>query len=474
MRLNIGHLTSEGDKEPQGNTLTRKALLVYEGKFASMDGDVTLAKKDLEAISGQHNTLMERMKRLVGGHPKGQVPVQLDHSPKASDTIGRVIGPVEMGRFTDDDGVEKDALFGNVMFIGKDNVEKAQDGRYTHLSVGLDKNHKLTEVSVTPFPAAPNASLLSRLGTGEEDMSYSSMKEKMGKYAKCKKHLMDEKKMSDQDADKHLEAAKDEDVEKLAAEADEHEKKMKSKMSDDDGKKDKEELSKLRAELAAVKGDQEKVRLATRKVGIATRLATLQSQGKITPAEYKKIDIVRLASGTEETANEVLKTYEARQPVVDFSQRGTKKAVDPSEIGKEMKRLKSKQVEAEAVSNMPFLKAAKANEKKRLADGGAMPGGPTNPSKLSDEGGAMPGGETNPSHMAGYEGLEADYETMGRLMDEGQHEEAKKHFAGMKEKMKAHLAGDGGAAPMDQVQAHMKELEDSQMSLSKKLDLITH
>lgn len=485
IRFQSGYITDEnvaGSENSEGR-LSKKALLVYEGTFQSMDGEVTLTADDIKTIGDNHNSMMAKLTRMFkGGGAKTQIPVQLDHSPKASDTIGRVEGPVELGSFKDpDDGVDKAALYGTLCFIGKDNVEKAKDGRWTHLSIGLEKESKLTEVSVTPFPAAPHASLLSKkLGTGELDMGYSEYKKMHEKYAKCKKHLMEHKGLSEEDADKKLSEAKDEDLSRMEKEHDEH---LKHLAEEDEGEA-KKELAKYKSQVVELKREQEVARLAQRKLSISVRLSKLRAMGKVTPAEIKKIDVVALAKGSDETLETAFKLYDARQPVIPVGQHGTTRASDPAQVAANLKRLKKQQMEQDSMNNMTFTGTALKNmEKARLAaNGGGMPGGPSNESHMGTQVPGMPGGPSNVEHMAdkpegaGYEGMEADYDTMHKLMSEGKHEEAHEHFKRMHEKMKAHLAGHGGdegGHPMEGVEQHMKEVEDSQKALAKRLETVT-
>ena len=93
-----------------------------------------------------------------------------------------------------------------------------------HLSGGFDlENHSVSELTITPFPAAADAAMLSaatKLSSGEDTVGYKEIKEKADLYAKCKKHLTESKKLSDEDADKHLEAAKDEELTAMGADED--------------------------------------------------------------------------------------------------------------------------------------------------------------------------------------------------------------------------------------------------------------
>lgn len=150
----------------------KKARLVYEGEFTTADVDengqnikVRVTREDLERIVANHNAKLAAIEGEIkmSDYP----PVQLDHSTSAEATVGRLVGPLEMGEF---EGAA--ALFGRVRILGSDNWEKVEDGRWTHLSVGADfESGQLFEVSVTPFPAAANATLLSKLGVSDMDKS---------------------------------------------------------------------------------------------------------------------------------------------------------------------------------------------------------------------------------------------------------------------------------------------------------------
>jgi hypothetical protein len=166
VHLQSGLLEQVSDNE-QGssipNSLTRRALLVYEGEFESMDGVVNVGRDELTTLATNHNGHIESASRLAEGKEsmKDYPPVQLDHSTSAKDTVGRLIGKLELGPYKTKDGREVMAAYGNVKILGEENVVKVMDGRWTHLSVGVDfERGKFSELTITPFPAAPEASLL--------------------------------------------------------------------------------------------------------------------------------------------------------------------------------------------------------------------------------------------------------------------------------------------------------------------------
>lgn len=168
VHLQSGLFEQASENEPSSSTptsLTRRALLVYEGEFESMDGIVNVGRDELTTLATNHNGHIESASRLAEGKEsmKDFPPVQLDHSTSAKDTVGRLIGKLELGGYKTKDGREVMAAYGNVKILGEENVVKVMDGRWTHLSVGVDfEKGKFSELTITPFPAAPEASLLKK------------------------------------------------------------------------------------------------------------------------------------------------------------------------------------------------------------------------------------------------------------------------------------------------------------------------
>jgi hypothetical protein len=456
VKLSVGHF-SEGETVEAEGHIDKPVMLVYSGKFQSMDGEVEITDEHIEKLAQNHNSFLSKFKRLAGGEipAKAQPPIQLDHSPSATMTVGRLIGELTAGDY-DDDGVKKRALFGKLRVLGKENVEKVKDGRWTHVSIGADLDDgKLNELSITPFPAAPNASLLSKGKQGDGKMAMTPEEK-----AKCKKHLMEHKKMSEEDADKHL-AKCEEDAEehkKLAAEVDEHCKKMaadeeeKKKLAaeEDDKKKAKmaanrEQFKKLSGELSVKLSE---TRLAAKQAKLTARLTVLRASAKLTPAEQKKIDVKELAGKSDDAIEMFFKGFEDREPVIPLGQLGTKKAADLARLTQQAQKT---QLTAETVGNMPFLKAALEKQKK-LADGTVI--------------------EIEPAATHEKEqGLAADYmkkfmEKHEELMNKGDREGLNKHLAEHAEHMSRHMTGLSEEAPVAQDhEKHMAGLAESMEKL---------
>ena len=120
-------------------SLTKSARLFYVGRHKGKD----YSAKDLAMI-------------LENFDPDKTVPVQLDHSASARDTVGFV-----RRLWTECDGLE---LHGEMDFLGRENIERVRLGLWKRVSVSLEIRHpemKLLEVSITPFPALSRAEMFS-------------------------------------------------------------------------------------------------------------------------------------------------------------------------------------------------------------------------------------------------------------------------------------------------------------------------
>lgn len=383
-------------------------MLVYQGKFETANtGKVHVKEEHIDRVVERHNSLMGRIKRLIGTEDipaRHLPPVQVDHSVSAWDTVGRVIGPVHKGVHTLEGGETVPALYGTMRLLGKENVQRYLDGRWTNVSVGCDfEEGKLMESSIVPFPAAPDAAMLS--GTSEKTEGTTMKHEKLRKHltesckmseedaekhlAKLKAHLSSHHKMSEEEAEKRLEGMTTDEHTSMSKEMDDHEKLAAQhnppagKDLDEEEENEPEHKHQMAAGGAAavvqlsadakskVKELAGKFRttgasaqLEGRKAGIMVRLSKLQADAKITPAEVKKIDVAKLAAATQETVDAVFGSYEAREPVVLAGVYGTAKATNAAELARE---LKGQQLQAETVQNMPGIKKAMEAQGKSTA-----------------------------------------------------------------------------------------------------------
>jgi hypothetical protein len=351
--------------------LDRPCMLVYVGTFDSMDGEVEVTEDHINLLVLNHNARLTRVQAIAGTEDvlcRMMQPLQLDHSTSAVVTVGRVIGKMFKGTHVLDDGASVPALYcEKVRTLGSENVPKVKDGRWANVSIGADLEMGiLNELSITPFPAAPNATLLkaakpatAKLSEGEKTMD----KEKL------KKHLVEKEKLSEKDADEKLAKMSDDEKKELSAKVDEDEKKMAKKLAEDEEEEKKDKEKKMTAAKANIvslsKGftkNAKEVKLAARKTMVSAKISRLRAAAKVTPAEIKKMDMSKLAALDDTSLSAVLKTYEDREPVIDTSFHGTAKAVN---LAKLQKDINSAKLRAEAKSDLGIKLSAE--DEKALA-----------------------------------------------------------------------------------------------------------
>lgn len=181
----IGEVVRRPMGEESPAMIEREALLVYAGTFlAKGDADnpdgieVVVTPEQIKALVTKHNSMLGKIKRFIGNIVGDSMvmkyfpPIQLDHTYSAWDTVGRLVGDLKLVQHKHFDGTEVPGVMGTVRILGKENVERVNDGRWTHLSIGADfDNSRIQELTITPFPAAGQASFL----TGQQDKKVTSL-----------------------------------------------------------------------------------------------------------------------------------------------------------------------------------------------------------------------------------------------------------------------------------------------------------
>ncbi len=367
---NIAQILSQSNANDCTTTteyLDKNCILLTEGSFKSMDGDVTITAEHLNKIAETYRNKLSKI-RAEGREPSmaDYHPAQLDHSTSARDTVGRLIGPLLVQTHNG-----KQTLFGVIRFLGCEAVEKVSDGRWTHLSVGINslETCELDEITITPFPACKDAILFSSKGAKMEEKDEEKKDLAADQTCDDKKELSADK---DEDDKKELSVDKDEDED----EEDEEEKKVKAKKKSVKAKKKleeeddeaKENKTKLSAALVGIRTKQEGIRLAIKQSNIKARLSKLKAEAKITPAELKKIDLIRLAKSNDETLLAVLESYENRQPVLHTAIYGSVSAVNPATVAHQM-RMSALEKETRArFASIPKKEGDESNHDTAFAD----------------------------------------------------------------------------------------------------------
>ena len=206
-----------------GDVFEKPALIVYQGDHESMDGIVPVTEYHIDLLIARHNSHISKIKQLVGSDEipiRHYPPLQVDHSTSSHDTVGRIVGELSKGTHQLVDGRIVPAVYGRVRVLGRENTEKARDGRWAEVSVGADFDEGiLSELSFTPFPAATDASLLSKFAQGETMIT------------KLQAYLMKTAKLSEKDAEDKLSKMSLNEKAKLSGAMEEEDKKEKLLLS---------------------------------------------------------------------------------------------------------------------------------------------------------------------------------------------------------------------------------------------------
>jgi len=210
-----------------------------------------------------------------------------------------------------------------------------------------------------------------------------------------------------------------------------------------------ERVTRLQASLAA--GQK-----AARVTRLQARLTGLRASQKITPAEIKKIDLVKLAAENDATVDAVFKSYESREPVILVGMVGSATAEDIGAVSREMR---IRRLEAETRANMP-LKAAEA--KSRLGAAEDLEG------DVSVHVDAVPQGQHDGDHPVEMTSLEAEFKDLDALMGEPDLTKAREKLKKLADELKRRLAGEPPAAGET-----LTEIEDGYKKMASELAEIT-
>ncbi len=461
------------------SSVDRPAMLMYAGEFETAEGPVTITPAHIDLLVLKHNALLSRIKRLGTTVPlKNCPPIQLDHSTSARDTVGRLVGDVFRGDHELDDGTTSPAVFGVLRILGAENVERVNDGRWTHVSPGVDLDEgRFRELTITPFPAAKNASLLKAppVGVGDPVVKETKLSSEttegdgMNK-AQLKKYLMGVKGLSEADADTQLVKLEGDaaGIAALTAEESAHGAKLIADAAAAETVRLGAAREKITTLSASFKTNLVASQLAATQGRILTRLSRLRAEAKVTPAEIKKIDIAKLSAQGDDAINLVLKTYEDREPVIFVGQFGSQKAADVSKLADKKKAMAK--LEAETRANMSLLRGKTDAKTTNLSEGAPGGGAQAEPIEEKVQPYAGTPGEGAPPEDMAY--FEREYGEICRMMDGGQDPEAKERIKAFMQK--ALTAGGAGPAATDtntmETEKQLSALAESNTKMQANFD----
>lgn len=444
---------ASGDSDSK---VVRPAILVHSGPdgkgvtYMSGDGETKpFDAKRIQNIVKIHNAKLAKLAAEYGGEDKIPLgafdPILDQHEGDSNDRIrGRLAHKLRYEvRDVPKVGKNVSCAVTDVTFLGKDTVDRVNDGRIYHLSIGIDENDDtLGETSTVINPAAPGAMLLKRGSGGKTENNGGT-------------------KMSDKN--KSVETR----VKRLT------------------------KLNEMRAELTklttANKTSKDLMRLTARKNEITGRLKQLCASGKMTPAEYKTLvkeeDLKHLASLDDKTLGIALKPYEAREkPVIQVGQRGTSDAVNFSTLTDGMKKDQIKRLKGEIRADFKRLtgkKMASADDveeghESHLAGGNKLD--PVNPGKDEHAVPGQAGDEQQLRHMWGKH-----CEELKKHLDAGDIEGAKAAHKKMEDLGREHgmkhmaeygtdVKSEDYKKGMDELQRQVDEQQTQMARLSSMLE----
>ena len=306
-----GQISDNESKSTDGaGQVTRPAILVHAGAegtemtFQSGDGEISFTKERIKKIVRNHNKKINALAAGYGGidkMPVGAFPPILDQHN--SDSSHRIIGRLASllryeKRNVPGVGNNVPCACADITFIGEDTVKKVGDGRIYHLSIGIDETtDTLGETSAVIEPAAPGAMLLKK-GNLNKGAKMSVLK-------------------------KRLSAHKT----KLA--------KLQTM---------RESLTTMGKKLT---GTSDKFKLSKKEGEVTTKLHGLMRLGKITPAEFGKMNLKKLAALPQDALDTVLEAYNALEPKINPIQMGSSDAIDFAQMGKALEKKQFKNLKSE-------------------------------------------------------------------------------------------------------------------------------
>lgn len=424
-----GHISSDKNDSSIEGKLVKLALLVHSGPngekitFMSADGEISFDEDRIKTIIKNHNKKINELAAGYGGidkMPVGAFPPILDQHE--NDSNNRIIGRLShLLTFDKRDipGVGNDVacIVSEITFLGKETIDRVSDGRIYYLSIGIDEDtNTLEEVSTVIAPAAPGAMLLS----------------------KYKRNTIGESQMN-----KKLLQAKANRLAKLMA--------------------IKENISAMSGKIVSANN---RIKNTCKEGDVTHRLTSLMRSGKLTPAEYKKMDVKKLAALDANSLETVISTIDAMESKVIPGQRGSIDSMDFSTIAKAMNQKNLRKLKSEVMGDFKRLgkKLAfgdESDEDKEHGDTKQMaeevhPG--RDPHAVPGEG----GDEQQLKHLSAWHAKHLEHHhTMKKHLESGDIEKAKEHHVEMvKHCMEAHkYLGHHGSMESASDESSVKHME---------------
>jgi hypothetical protein len=283
------------DLASKEGSLYKRAILCREGIWEGAYGTCHVTAQLLEMLADRYNR--QRAKPI---NENDYAPILKNHNRDIDGVIGRLIPPLTVEDMPDPEtGVVGKALMGSIRIDDTEAQKAVDEGKYAQGSLNFDEQGQ-TEIFEWSFVAVEAARRSQVLEQGENKMSVELQKQLEA--ANAKHQALSHKLAAQRGARK----------ETLLAMA--------------------TTLSASNTALASFDSMVKEVQLQVRQVALTSQLRGYIREGKLSKAEFDKLDVKKLSALDPEAAKIVLQSYEDRKPSADIIQHGQAGA-KPVELG---------------------------------------------------------------------------------------------------------------------------------------------
>jgi hypothetical protein len=271
--------------ESKEGSLYKRAILCREGIWDGTYGTVHVTRPLLDMLAARYN--VQRAKPL---NDNDYAPVLKNHNRDVDGVLGRLLTPLVVEDFTDPEtGIVAAALFGPIRIDDPEAQEKVEKGKYAQGSLNFDEQGQ-TEIFEWSFVAVEAARRSQVLEQGDKTMS------------------VELQKLLDAANAKHNALAARFASQKLAR------REVVLAMGNC--------LAQSQLALTSFETQMKEVSLQIRALGITSQLRGYIREGKMSKAEFDKVNVKELCALDPAAAKMVLSAYEGRKPSTDIVQHG--------------------------------------------------------------------------------------------------------------------------------------------------------
>jgi hypothetical protein len=267
----------------------KRSLICRTGKFKGINGPVDVTAELLSRIAEKYNR-----ERALPANEFDYAPVMKDHDRRVDNTLGRIMADLTVEDWTDPaTGVIEKGLFGSLRIDDDEAQVKVKKGKYSQISLTFDdETDDLYEVSFVGVEAARRSQALAK---GEKTMDLQVQLE-----------------------------TKQRELTELSAK---HEG-MSLAMKTAAGSRKAhclalvETLTSTETEITALQTQVKELAATIRTNSLGATLRSFIREGKMTKAEFDKLNVKALSAMPVEAVQAITDSYASRSPSADIIQHG--------------------------------------------------------------------------------------------------------------------------------------------------------